>query len=344
MMGRTPSLTTGSAATADLDRLVIRPYAGETDLPDIVRVSNSDMALDQERVVFSLDDVAPAYRNPSESFDAARDVLMAELDGAVVGTVRVDWVDNTDGTREYRSRGHVDAPWRRHGIGRRLLHAADRLIRERAAEHDTDRPRVQGIWVDERQVGRRALAESEGYAPVRWFFEMERGRIDVDRPEILPMPDGLEVRPVTADDAPAIWAADHEAFRDHWGGWDESEASMRRWLESPEFQPEMFVVAFDGDEIAGAVLNGIYAEENEALGLRRGWLDSVFTRRAWRGRGLARALIGRSIHILAERGMDTAALGVDADNPSGALGLYRSCGFEVVDRGAAWQKPLEVTR
>jgi mycothiol synthase len=92
------------------------------------------------------------------------------------------------------------------------------------------------------------------------------------------------------------------------------------------------------------VLNGINAEENEQLGLKRGWLDSVFTRRPWRGRGLARALIGRSIHLLAERGMDTAALGVDADNPSGALGLYRSCGFDVVDRGAAWQKPLEVTR
>ena len=340
MMGQTDTAT----LAADLERLVIRPYAGEADLPEIVRVSNSDMALDELRVVFTLDDVAPAYRNPSDAFDAARDVLMAELDDAVVGTVRVDWVDNTDGTREYRSRGHVDAPWRRRGIGRRLLHAADRLIRQRAAEHDTDRRRVQGMWADDRQAGRRALAESEGYAAVRWFFEMERPRIDVEPADVPPMPDGLEVRPVTAADAPAIWVADHEAFRDHWGGWDESDASMRRWVESPEFQPDLFVVAFDGDEIAGAVLNGIYAEENEQLGLRRGWLDSVFTRRRWRGRGLARALIGRSIRLLAERGMDTAALGVDADNPSGALGLYRSCGFDVVDGGAAWQRPLEVAR
>jgi mycothiol synthase len=340
MMGQTDT----TAAAAGLDRLVIRPYAGEGDLPDIVRISNSDMALDGVRVVFTLGDLAPAYRNRSDSFDADRDVLVAELDGAVVGTVRVDWIDNTDGMREYRSRGHVDAAWRRHGIGRRLLHAAERLVTERVAEHATDRPRVQGMWADDRQLGRRALAESEGYAPVRWFFEMERPRIDVERPDILPMPAGLEVRPVSIDNAAAIWAADHEAFRDHWGGWDESEAGMRRWVESPEFQPELFVVAFDGAEIAGAVLNGINAEENEQLGLKRGWLDSVFTRRPWRGRGLARALIGRSIHLLAERGMDTGALGVDADNPSGALGLYRSCGFDVVDRGAAWQKPLEVTR
>ncbi|HEX5040482.1 MAG TPA: GNAT family N-acetyltransferase [Candidatus Limnocylindria bacterium] len=343
-MAQTQRLMAGAATAADLERLVIRPYAGHADLPEIVRVANADMALDGVRVVFTLDDLAPTYRTPSASFDAARDVLMAELDGVIVGTIRVDWVDNTDGTREYRSRGHVDAPWRRRGIGRRLLAAADGLIRERAAEHETHRPRVQGMWADDRQAGRKALAESAGYTAVRWFFEMERQRIDVDRPEILPMPDGLEVRPVTVEDAPAIWAADHDAFRDHWGGWDDSEAALRRWVESPEFQPDLYLVAYDGDEIAGAVLNGILAEENEKLGLRRGWLDSVFTRRAWRGRGLARALIGRSVHLLAERGMDTAALGVDADNPSGALGLYRSCGFEVVDGGAAWRKPLEVTR
>ena len=155
------------------------------------------------------------------------------------------------------------------------------------------------------------------------------------------MPDGLEVRPVSVDDAPQIWRADHDAFQDHWGGWDPSEASMRRWIDSQEFNPDLFVIAWDGDEIAGAVLNAVYADENAELGLSRGWLDSVFTRRAWRGRGLARALIGRSLHLLSQRGLDTAALGVDADNPSGALRLYESCGFAVADRGSAWQRPLE---
>jgi ribosomal protein S18 acetylase RimI-like enzyme len=195
------------------------------------------------------------------------------------------------------------------------------------------------MWIDEKQIGRTALAKSEGYEAVRWFFEMERPLEAL--PDLQPLPDGLEVRPVTVDDAPAIWHADHDAFQDHWGGWDPSEASMRRWIESQEFDPGLFVVGWDGNEIAGAVLNAIYADENEELGLRRGWLDSVFTRRAWRGRGLARALIGRSLHLLAERGMDTAALGVDADNPSGALRLYESCGFAIANRGSAWQRPLE---
>lgn len=99
-------------------------------------------------------------------------------------------------------------------------------------------------------------------------------------------------------------------------------------------------MAWDGEEVAGAVLNVIYAEENEALGRRRGWLDSVFTRRAWRRRGLARALIVRSLHVLRDRGMDVAALGVDADNPSGAFGLYESAGFAPTERFISWRKPM----
>jgi ribosomal protein S18 acetylase RimI-like enzyme len=160
-------------------------------------------------------------------------------------------------------------------------------------------------------------------------------------PSVHALPDGLEVRPVGAEDGWAIWQADHDAFRDHWGGHDPSEANFRRWAESPEFDPSLFVVAYDGDEIAGGVLNAIYPEENEELGIRRGWLDSVFTRRAWRRRGLARSLIVRSLHLLRERGMEIAALGVDADNPSGALGLYESVGFAPTERFTAWRRPLE---
>jgi ribosomal protein S18 acetylase RimI-like enzyme len=172
---------------------------------------------------------------------------------------------------------------------------------------------------------------------------MERP-LTTELPEIPELPDGLEVRPASADDAPAIWRADHDAFRDHWGGFDDSEESYRRWIESPDFQPDLMVVAWDGDEVAAAVINAVFAEENRQLGLKRGWLESVFTRRAWRRRGLARALIVRSLHLLRDQGLEIAALGVDADNPSGAFGLYESAGFGVTERFTQWRKPMEGDR
>ena len=96
-----------------------------------------------------------------------------------------------------------------------------------------------------------------------------------------------------------------------------------------------------GDEVAGGIWNDIHAEENAELGLQRGWLSSVFTRRPWRRRGLAAALISRSLALLRERGMSSAALGVDADNPFGALGLYESAGFAVHERFCAWRRSME---
>ena len=43
---------------------------------------------------------------------------------------------------------------------------------------------------------------------------------------------------------------------------------------------------------------------------------------------------------LRRRGMDSIALGVDAENSSGALGLYEGLGFRVDERAAAYRKPL----
>jgi len=96
--------------------------------------------------------------------------------------------------------------------------------------------------------------------------------------------------------------------------------------------------------VAGAVWNVILEHENRELNRARGLLDSVFVRRPWRGRGLASSLVGHSLALLRDRGMTSAVLGVDADNPLGALGLYRKAGFEVDQRTAHYRKPMELDR
>jgi mycothiol synthase len=90
--------------------------------------------------------------------------------------------------------------------------------------------------------------------------------------------------------------------------------------------------------VAGAVLNGIHRRSDG--GADEGWLDSVFTRRPWRRRGLARALIVRSLALLRDRGLQSAALGVDAQNPNQALSLYESCGFRMASSSTAYRTTL----
>ena len=340
---RTGIETDVAVRAAGVPGLVIRPYAGEPDHDEIARIQNAEYQADGVRGRISRAEIDAWLGHASESFDPARDLRLAELDGRPVAVTWIDWVDASDGVREYRSRGYVEPAARRRGIGGALLRDNIRLARALAGTHQTPLPKVLGLGTNEHSAGGPILARREGYEPVRWFFDMERP-LSGELPEAPPLPDGLEVRAVGPRDAKQIWEADHDAFRDHWGGFDASEASFRRWVESPEFEPSLFVVAYDGPEIAGAVLNAIYPEENAALGTRRGWLDSVFTRRAWRRRGLARALIVRSFHLLRERGMEIAVLGVDADNPSGALGLYEAVGFAVTERMTAWRRPMEADR
>jgi len=343
MMVRTDAADRPSARPSARAGLILRPYGGEADLPALVRIANAEWEADGVRGRSSVDEFAAWYRHASEQFDPARDVTVVEAEGSPVAFSQLDWADTTDGLREYRSRCWVDPAFRRRGIGTMLFLRAEERRRAMAASHDTERPRVLGMGTAERNVGAKALADAFGYAPVRWFFDMEV-RIDGALPEPAALPDGIEVRAGTPELAHRVWEADLEAFRDHWGGWDPSEASFRRWVESPEFDPELQVLAFDDGEIAAGVLNAIYPEENAALGVQRGWLDSVFTRRPWRRRGLARALIVRSLHLLRQRGLVVAALGVDADNPSGALGLYESVGFATTERFTSWRRPLEVAR
>lgn len=282
--------------------------------------------------------------HPSKGFNAADDIVVAEVDGEVVGYGWAFWVDTTDGARDYITRGYVHPEWRRRGVGTAILEHNETRLRALSVSHDVDRPRRLGTFADARRPGAVALVTRHGYEPVRFFFNMLRPTLD--EVTLPPMPEGLEVRPIARDRGAyrRLFDADAEAFLDHWGGFDASDDTFQEWLDEPEFDPSLFVIGWDGDEVAGAVINIIDENENELLNRKRGLLASVFVRRPWRRRGLAAALVARSLVALRERGMTSAWLGVDADNPTGALGVYEQAGFTVHSRASAYRKPMEPSR
>jgi GNAT superfamily N-acetyltransferase len=322
-------------------RVDLRHLDPEADIPALARIANAALAADRIQERLTEQQLAIELR-AEEKFDPVADFRVAELDGAPVAFSKVEWIDTNDGFREYRSWCEVDPAWRRRRIGSTLFDWARQRIDELAASQAVDRPLLAGCWAAETDLGADVLYRAHGYEPARWFFHMNR---DLSQPiEVPPLPEGIEVRPVTADDARAVWVADNEAFVDHWGGIDPSEAAFQRWIDDDDWDPSLHVVAFDGDEIAGASINAIYHKSNADLGVLHGWLDSVFTRRPWRKRGLARALVARSLVLLRERGMTEGILGVDSGNETGALGVYTDNGFVVSERFTAYRRPLEVAR
>ena len=187
----------------------------------------------------------------------------------------------------------------------------------------------------------KAIADAprHGYEIVRYSYEMLVE--DLDAIDVPPMPEGIELRPVTRDQYRQIWDAEAEAFRDHWGMSEWTEENWREFEADPtNADPSLWRVGWDGDEVAGVVITTVTVEENRRHGRHRVYVDAVSVRRPWRRRGLGRALLASSLIASREAGMDAATLGVDTDSPTGATDLYRSLGFEPVKTFATWRKPL----
>lgn len=324
--------------------LRFRRFAGAEDFP---RMAAANMAA---RIGAGVEEMVTAevmandYGNLTNS-DIERDLVIVELDGRVAGYVRVEWLDQNDGSRSYDRICILEPGLQGQGIGGAMLRWAEARIREIAAGHDgeaADRPRWFGAENWDADLRGQRLLLTNGYTPVRTFFDMVRP--DLDGIPDAALPEGFDIRPIGFGDLRLVWEADAKAFRDHWGGVDMSEESYERFAGDPRLDPSLHVVAFAGDEVAGAVLNIIDDAENERFDRRRGLLDSVFVRRPYRRRGLARALIVASLRLLRDRGMTSAWLGVDADNANAALALYESCGFRVVRSTTAYRKPIDIPR
>jgi ribosomal protein S18 acetylase RimI-like enzyme len=229
--------------------------------------------------------------------------------------------------------------WRRMGIGRALLHACQRRLREIAADLPAATESVFHTNSPEGDIGANEVLRREGYRPARYSYTMVRPTLD-SVPEI-PIPERLEVRPARPEAYRRIFEANEEAFQDHWGYIPRTDEDFERWLGEPATDPSLWQVAWDGDEVAGMVLPFIHADENAHYHRLRGYTEDVCVRRPWRRRGLARALLARSLQALRERGMTEAALGVDVENPSGALQLYESLGYRPVQRWTVYRKAIE---
>jgi ribosomal protein S18 acetylase RimI-like enzyme len=144
----------------------------------------------------------------------------------------------------------------------------------------------------------------------------------------------------------AIWEAKNEAFRDHWGYTPRTEEDYVLWLEDPYNDLGLWKIAWARDEdreeerVVGTSLNFIYPEDNVRFDFLRGEVGMLGVLCPWRGRGLGRALLVRSMQALRESGMTEVVLEVDTDNLTGALRLYEGVGFRTLSQDAIYRKPL----
>ena len=272
-----------------------------------------------------------------ERCDPSRDLLVAEVDGRPVGYSRVWWDPEADGPLVYRQVCFLDPAYGGRGIGGALLGWNEARLREIATDHDSPE-KVLEAWAGNRNEAATALIRAAGYEPGTYMAEMVRPSVD-DLPDHR-LPDGVDIRPAREEDLRAIWEADMDAFRDHWGYVEPTEAGYERFLAFPYNDLSLWKIAWDDEGVAGQVKSFIDTAQNDEFDRKRGWTEAISTSRRWRRRGVAKALIVESIRELADRGMTEVALGVHKENPNGAYDLYESLGYEVVSTWTTYRKPL----
>ncbi|MFN8519776.1 MAG: GNAT family N-acetyltransferase [Chloroflexota bacterium] len=308
----------------DVPGIRFRPYRGAQDHADLVRIENAQAEADGEPGRETVEGLAVELANLTDG-DPSRDLLVAEVQGTPVAWTRVGWDEQTDDSRRYRTWGVVDPAWRGRGIGGALLGWDLARLREIGSAHEFHGDRWFSGWANDADAAGTQLLLDHGFRPVRQSVAMVRPTLDAIG--LPPMPEGLEVRPVREADLRAVYQADCDAFRDHDGWIDDSEAAFGRWALHPLTDPSLMVVAWAREEVAGGALCAISPAENEANGFLRGWVETVFTRRAWRRRGLASSLLGQGLVRLRDRGMTSAQLSVSSTNAQRADRIYLAARF-----------------
>jgi mycothiol synthase len=248
------------------------------------------------------------------------------------------------------AQGCVRADVERLGIGAYLLEWAENRARQAIARvPDGVRVAMQMSTSRSHEPTQRLFAAA-GLQAIRSMYLMV---IDLDdfgpdqtgrhnEPPAPQWPAGIVVR--TFKDNPdlrAVWRATHEAFKDHWGHVDRDEAEMlARWQHrvetDPGFDPSLWFLAMDGDQIAAMALCYGAVGGNEEIG----FVDMLGVRRPWRRRGVALAMLH---HVFAEfrrRGRKQVALGVDTQSLTGATRLYEKAGMHVAREIREYEKEL----
>ncbi len=196
------------------------------------------------------------------------------------------------------------------------------------------------LGVDGRVEAAKELFENMGYNHYRSYYQM---RIEMDSPPPAPRwPDGLVLKPFDpARDLEAVYLADIDSFKDHHGFVEESfEVGFPRYrhhfIETKNYDPALWFIAWDGDEIAGINVSRPYSHEDETMG----WVSTLGVRRPWRKKGLGLALLQHSFGEFYKRGKVKVGLGVDANSLTGALNLYKKAGMSVYSQFDKYAKEI----
>lgn len=330
--------------------------ATANDLDPIADLANREATVRLGSPRFAADDIREEWGTPGFSLEADTRVALG-ADGTVAAymeywNVRAPYVNPFLWWT-------VDPAWSDDAMPTALLAWGIGRAREdigRAPDDASVHLDLKGVVAAD-AAGRRR-AEAARFAEVRRFYVMELA-LDPDRPlcrpagdrggemgdhpaqgapraagvlpSRYPAPRGYVIRPFLRERAEEAYRVVFDAFQDHFGiarNRDFAE-SYTQWrhvhVDSARVDPGLHLVAqrSDGGVIVGAAVNQPHDGPDESTG----FVNALAVAREHRGRGIAEALLRATADRFAAVGKRRLALGVDAENLTGALHLYEKLGM-----------------
>ena len=281
---------------------------------------------------YSVEELREIWKDPNLILETDTWVVTTDT-GRVVG---YEEFYNGDAHAYLIGDGYVHPDFMGQGIGTAMLRALDKRANEEKEKAD---PELRVFIRNGMSIGEivaREMHEAEGYAPVRFSWRME---IDLEEaPPTLTLLDGIELRPFDQEaHAQLVYEAHEEAFSKNWGhAFIPFEEWKRRHIEISEYNPELWFVLWDGDEVAAYAVNHYKSDS--------GYVSILGVRPAWRKRGLGLILLNRTFSAFYERGTKNVGLAVDASSPTGATRLYKRAGMRVETEYVSYEKELRPGR
>jgi len=317
--------------------LKFRRFKDKSDYAAMSVVSQKSWLADGFEWIQTEEDVAGVYKD-SEDRDPVKDILIIETDRKIVGYGEATTERTEEDTLLLWNSVHLLPEWRGKGIREAVFEFNESELIRRARRADT-RSQFQ-TWANDASNDWKSLVLTRGFKPSWHVLEMVRSNLN-DIP-VFDLPDGLEIRQVAPRDYRQLWEGMRDAYKQEpWfteARFDETH--FNQWKNSSDLSPELWQAAWEGERIVGIVQNFVKKEENEAFGRKRGHTERIFVVPGWQRKGVARALISRSLAVLRDIGMVDATLDVTAENVSGALDLYQSLGYKAVYHFTFYRKEL----
>ncbi len=231
--------------------------------------------------------------------------------------------------RTVRLLGGVHPAWRDKDIGMALVGWQVAAAREWDAQ--TRRPYFGPLeitaTVEARFDGVRNLFRAHGLRVETYYLDLFRtldAASPLDHPEL---PAGVELHPYLAVDGESVRVAHNEV----WAGTGAQGIGPAAWDASIKRGAgcrALSWVAAMGRRIVGYSIN---SSAPIGDGQTAGWTERIGVIPAWRGRGIATALLQTSARTFLSHGYAGAGVGFDTKDPDLGESLYAQLGYELTD-------------